>query len=537
MKTLPVRFSGLMGAPFWVMAILLVAIPAMAQEKDQYQINPREEVLATARAMEGKPTIQRAGEAKFNLIKKNTPMYRGDFVATTKKTKLWWQGEFSAYTPTGDWKPLPEMTHGSLAADSVFGFLEFQRRGPSYRFIGQVPKGSVRFIKKMPLTDPPSSFILATPTGWIEVLNTDRAADFVVQSVNNALTTVTVIWGRVKVKNISPDFTETRILSSCQEVDVERDKEPGKVRWVSSDTLKKLIKRTTIPDTLPEDVPSCERVKTEVALQPGEIFIPPPGVLLFPVPIPIPGNGDDGEECPCPCPEGEQFVEQTGECFPCRRGAEYNPETCACECPCPEGQILLPGQGCVPDCPEGYSVNWDVSNYPPYRCPYCTQQPTPPPPPRSIDCDEDTQCPECYECYKGNCVTKRCGQGQYLNPDTCECDRISVTFGPPVVSTPPEDVDECGPNNECPKGQRCRNGKCVDRRPRKPPQQTSSEVPDVKFDDPFFKEPKREKPKSPFSIQGGFSIGIGAGPGGGGPRRPPGPTRDTPQSTPGRLNR
>ena len=346
----------------------------------------QKEVVARVGAVQGDTKVQRGGEAKFKKIGVKSPLYLMDFLATGKNSKLWWQGTFNAYSPSDKWKPGPDVTHGSLGADSVFGFKQFERAGASYRFVGYVQKGSVRFIKTLPNTNPPSTFTLGTHTAWIEVLPSDRAADFIVESKNESLTTVTVLWGKVRVRNVSPEIKESRILTSCQEVDVERDQEPGEIKWVSTDTMKELVKRTTIPKTLPEDVPSCERLKTEVILDLAEVYLPPPGVALFPVivPVPVPVPGDKTECCPpgktydrrtgqcaCPCPEGERppiTVNGTngssvngpigpigpGPCGSCRRGATFNPETCACECPCPEG-FLLPGQGCVGQCPEGYS--------------------------------------------------------------------------------------------------------------------------------------------------------------------------------------
>ena len=79
----------------------------------------------------------------------------------------------------------------------------------------------MRFIKSLPNTNPPSTFTIGTHTAWIEVLPSDRAADFIVESKNEALTTVTVLWGKVRVRNTSPEIKESRILTSCQEVDVE----------------------------------------------------------------------------------------------------------------------------------------------------------------------------------------------------------------------------------------------------------------------------------------------------------------------------
>ena len=199
----------------------------------------QKEIVARVGAVQGDTKVQRAGEAKFKKIGAKSPLYIMDFVATGKNSKLWWQGTFNAFTPSDKWKPGPDVTHGSLGADSVFGFKQFTRAGASYRFVGYVQKGTVRFIKTLPNTNPPSTFTIGTHTAWIEVLPSDRAADFIVESKNESLTTVTVLWGKVRVRNVSPEIKESRILTSCQEVDVERDQEPGEIKWVSTDTMKR----------------------------------------------------------------------------------------------------------------------------------------------------------------------------------------------------------------------------------------------------------------------------------------------------------
>jgi hypothetical protein len=441
----------------------------------------QKEIVARVGAVQGDTKVQRAGEAKFKKIAVKAPLYVMDFLATGKNSKLWWQGTFNAFTPSDKWKPGPDVTHGSLGADSVFGFKQFTRAGASYRFVGYVQKGTVRFIKTLPNTNPPSTFTIGTHTAWIEVLPSDRAADFIVESKNESLTTVTLLWGKVRVRNVSPEIKESRILTSCQEVDVERDQEPGEIKWVSTDTMKELVKRTTIPKTLPEDVPACERLKTEVILDLTEVYLPPAGVALFPVvPVPVPVPGDKPECCPpgkiydprtgkcvCQCPEGERppvIVLGTngstgngligpigpGPCGSCRRGATFNPQTCTCECPCPQG-FLLPGQGCVPQCPAGYSEAYDSSNSPPYRCPYClpTGVVVDPVPPPLRQCRNREQCDGCEGCIDGTCLPRVCRTGFYLDRVSCTC--------LPVINN----IDRpCAADAECSLCQKCVNGQC-----------------------------------------------------------------------------
>jgi len=568
----------------------------------------QKEVIARVGAIQGDTKVQRAGEAKFKKIGAKSPLYIMDFVATGKNSKLWWQGAFNAYTPSDKWKPGPDVTHGSLGADSVFGFKQFTRAGASYRFIGYVQKGTVRFIKTLPNTNPPSTFTIGAHTAWIEVLPSDRAVDFIVESKNESLTTVTVLWGKVRVRNVSPETKEFRILTSCQEVDVERDQEPGDIKWVSSDTMKELVKRTTIPKTLPEDVPSCERLKSEVILDLTEVYLPPPGVALYPVIVPVPVPGDKEECCPpgkiydprtgkcgCPCPEGERPPSPpvtvnttngsisdgsandglnpigTGPCGSCRRGATFNQETCSCECPCPQG-FLLPGQGCVAQCPEGYSVGYDSSNSPPYRCSYCVQYPpgtvVDPIPPPLRQCRGNEQCDRCDACVDGACVPRVCKDGLYLDRVSCQCREITNNLllkcaqdggCPPCqrcvngacqqvvtcpdqqrlnLSTcqcegvnggllPPGPGGECQKNSDCPDGQVCRQGKCekkpppvssggIERTPVAPhpgrpetPEIIQSYGPGTSTEDESIRELRRDIGGG--GIQTGPQIGIGSG--------------------------
>ncbi len=438
----------------------------------------QKQVIARVGAVQGDTKVQRAGEAQFKKIAVKAPLYVMDFLATGKNSKLWWHGTFNAFSPSEKWKPGPDVTEGSLGADSVFGFKQFERAGASYRFVGYVQKGTVRFIKTLPNTNPPSKFTIGTHTAWIEVLYSDRAADFIVESKNESLTTVTVLWGKVRVRNISPETKESRVLTSCQEVDVERDQEPGDIKWVSTDTMKELVKRTTIPRTLPDDVPSCERLKTEVLLDVTDVFLPPPGVALFPVvpvPVPVPPGKKDccppGQmydprtgKCRCPCPEGElppvtvldnngSFLDLAARpCGSCRNGATFNPETCSCECPCPQG-FLLPGRGCVPQCPEGYSETYDASSSPPYRCRYCVQTEvgTEPLPPPLRQCQNEEQCDPCGEvCIDGTCLPIVCKTGFYLDRARCKC--LPITDGRSTG---------CSEDAECPPCQRCANGLCL----------------------------------------------------------------------------
>jgi Cys-rich repeat protein len=430
--------------------------------------------IAVVGATQDDAKVQRAGEARFKKISAKEPLYPMDFLSTGRNSKIWWKGPAAGAA----WSPYPLVMHGSLGEDTVFGFAGFQSTGPTVNFVGQINTGIVRFIKTLPLTEPPSTFVTVTPTARIEVIPTDRAADYMVETAKGSRTTVTVLWGKVKVRNRAKKFKEELTLTSCQEVDVEKDKDPGPIRWVSTDTMKNLITRTTIPRTLPTDIPLCERLKTEVIQRPGQVFVPPSGVVIVPVPIPVPPGKT--EECPCPpgssmnpdthqcsccppgklyqaetcscecpCPPNHQYDPRSQRCTACREGATYDRKTCRCECPCPQGQVLLPGSGCVRECPEGYTPTSDTSAGLPHQCPVCVQEPVvksqiPPP------CGGDRPCGRCETCVQGKCMPKSCPEGLVLNRLNCECQ--------PWISRKPTD---CQGDGDCPSCQKCRDGKCT----------------------------------------------------------------------------
>ncbi len=438
--------------------------------------SPYTNEIARVGGIQGGAKIQRAGEAQFKKLDANAPLYLSDFLSTERNSKIWWKGSWTSSSATRAWTPYPEATHGSLGENTVFGFSGFQTLSQTTHFIGQLDKGIARFISKLPPTEPPSTFAVATPTAWIEVLLTDRAADFVVQTIEKSRSTVTVIWGQVSVRNISAEFKERRVLTSCQEVDIEKDKEPGEIKWVSTDTMKNLLNRTTIPNTLPTDVPSCERLKTEVIQKPGAVYIPPPGAMIVPIPVPLPPTTgcpcppgaylnpttnqceccprgklyrSSSCDCGCPCPPGQELDPSYGRCVPCRSGATYDSKGCGCSCPCPDGQILLPGTGCVPTCPEGFTATYDTSEGLPRRCSVCVRQ-TSPGNPQISTCDGDSDCYRCETCIQGACVPKTCPRGQVLDFSDCAC--VPLTGRPPI---------DCQKDTDCAACRKCRDGKCL----------------------------------------------------------------------------
>jgi hypothetical protein len=309
-------------------------------------------------------------------VQEGMQVYIDDTLFTEPSSKAWWnhsasqdQRQFAPLTPSNI----------SMGEKSRFEFLRFDKQNDAEFFVGEMPRGLIRFIKELPRTTPQSSFTVTTPTALIEVMLSDRAADFVIEVNNDRRTTIYGIWGAVKVRHISTNFQQERIVRSCQKVDVDIDKEPSPVQGVSSSFLKQLITRTTIPYTLPEDVPNCD--------SPPPVRIEEPVVEEF-----IP----DG----CPCPPYQELVGNT--CVSCPSSRSYDPASCSCS----------------------------------YRC-------------RS-----DHHCRRCEWCDNGICRPKRCPPGEWLNHESCRCERECHKQCPPGFWLNPKTCScERKCDKHCPPGQ------------------------------------------------------------------------------------
>ena len=387
--------------------------------------------IGAVKRIQGTAAVKRAGAASSTPIREREPVYLEDILETQGDSKAWWR--WSA--PGADARPAGssrDISDASLGMDSSLQFLFSERDPASTSFSASVDIGIVRFIKKLDKTSPPSSFNIVSPTASIEVIPTRGAADFTVEILEGPAlgTVVTVIWGEVRVRNVSDKLSQERTLRSCQTVTVEKDKEPSPVRGVSEATLRELIRRTTIPNTLPEDVPACGPVppSEEPLVAPPT----PPGVILPPPPA-------------CPCPGGQYFDPRTNICRPCPPGTFYNPATCWCTrvrprpCPCPAGQYRDPATNTCRPCPAGTFYN-------PATC-WCDRVPQPPPP--------ACPCPAGQFLDPAINACAPCPAGTFYNPATCLCDPEQPPPPPPPACPCPAEqyldpvTNACTP---CPAG-------------------------------------------------------------------------------------
>src|SRR4030042_716957 len=196
------------------------------------------QVLGQVTRIQGAAVVQRAGDTEFQALVEGTPIFLQDLIGTDPgpDTKLCWKGTREV------------QADALMGTSSVLQFTGFQRERGSSQFAGLVAQGIVRFIKRLPRTNPPSSFAIFTPTALIAVIPTEEAADFFVEDLDANRTQITVSFGALMVKNVNEEIPQQQIVRSCQSVVVERDREPSGVMMVTADTLRELVRRTTIPD-------------------------------------------------------------------------------------------------------------------------------------------------------------------------------------------------------------------------------------------------------------------------------------------------
>jgi hypothetical protein len=156
-----------------------------ARDSDPTPVSQQEQIGAIKRIM-GNVSIRRVGESP-QAVKENDAVFLQDILRTDRAGKAWWRSGRKGSPQQGD---------ASLGNSSLLEFVRFDQEGSSSDFSGEVDQGIVRFIRDLPKSTPRSHFIISTPTAIIEVLPTDRPADFVVEvSKDQKLTTVYGIWG------------------------------------------------------------------------------------------------------------------------------------------------------------------------------------------------------------------------------------------------------------------------------------------------------------------------------------------------------
>lgn len=374
-----------------------------------------DQIIGEVRAVEGTAKFKPSGELEFTEAEKGDQVSVDNAYLTEEESKLL--------------LGFDDNSHHSLGRDSSVYINDFGEEGRTTYYHGHVAKGYVRFLKRLRDTEPPSAYVVTTPTAVISVKPHKDKADFIVQVHNDYQTDVTVLFGKLTVENILDDVKEERTLRSCQRVFIDAGKAPSKAYWVSEKTMERLLERTTIKGTLSEETPQCKKAE---------------------------------KECPCPWGYGQ---DTDGTCKPCAffAGALYDPEKCECVCPCPKGTFPNPIDGrCLPACPTQAPVLRsslsppDPNVLPHEGCGYCSC------------CDNGLGCylsfwgdPSCSSPACGHCgppiaiwppiITPADPFGLYPCAKCCDCDlHLAIVGGPCGLNAAAfPTAGSCGPTAKC----------------------------------------------------------------------------------------
>lgn len=202
------------------------------------------ETIGHVGAIQGTATMRHGGESEFRKINENHELKLADTFITAADSRLYLK--------------FTESSHLSLAGDSEIYIFDSSTERTASHFGADLSSGAARFIKKLENTIPASSYTITTATALISLDPSDRPSDFVVTVHNSGRTSVTVLRGKVRVKNVIGNLSLERTAESCEMVDVGQGKEPSRVIRVSTAHLKELVEMTTVPNTLIEDVGDCD---------------------------------------------------------------------------------------------------------------------------------------------------------------------------------------------------------------------------------------------------------------------------------------
>jgi hypothetical protein len=364
-----------------ILASAILLLVGAVQNTDAVEVGRVESI-------EGVNLVRSSDAKEFKRLERSDQVSLNDTIKTEKSSKVWIK--------------LKDLSDHSLGEFSELYVYDFDVQDKSTFYAADISGGIVRFRKRLGKTDPPSSYTISTPTAMIQVLPEERPADFVVNVYSRKKTSVTVIWGKVSVKNLKDDLPGERIVESCRKVDIEEDQAPTRPVGVSSKTLSQLISRTTIKGTLPEEVPQCsEGYVQRSRCRDCEVL--------------------DGERCVgCEelglrCEHGRCIPQECGDCrilwgnrcVPCRElglvclGGECVSRTCP-------GCSVWDGRRCVPcrslglECISGRCDRG--------ACPPCTSW-------------DGLRCVPCAEmglmCIGGRCIFRPCGPCETRRGDRC----------------------------------------------------------------------------------------------------------------------
>ena len=122
----------------------------------------------------------------------------------------------------------------------------------------------------------PTPYSVTTAVASIQPESYDQPVDFIVESYDPNSTVITVVAGRVKVRNLTVSPAQEQIVSSCQNVYIEEGKGKPEPLSVSPEDLKRLADASTISGTIAANFDACGAAVSTLPPPPAEAPMAPP---------------------------------------------------------------------------------------------------------------------------------------------------------------------------------------------------------------------------------------------------------------------
>ncbi len=211
-------------------------------------------------AIEGQAEVSGDVGQEIKNLQAGSAVNPGDAVSTEEKTRLLLRWD------TG--------LMGSLGEFSSILLLPGDVGGPATDI--QMAEGILRMVVDRPGVSRPAPYSVTTAVASIQPESYDQPVDFIVESYDPGSTVVTVVTGRVRVKNLTVTGSREQIVSSCQNVYIERGKDKPDTLSVSSEDLQRLAGASTINGTIVANFDTCGAAASTLPPPPTEAPMAPP---------------------------------------------------------------------------------------------------------------------------------------------------------------------------------------------------------------------------------------------------------------------
>ncbi len=215
---------------------------------------------AVVGAIEGQAEVSGDTGQELKKLDAGNPVNPGDAVTTEEKTRLLLRWDSGLM--------------GALGEFSSILLLPEQAGGPATDI--QIADGILRLVLDRPGVTPPVPYSVTTAVASIQPESYDQPVDFIVESYDSTATVVTVVAGRVKVRNLTVTSSQEQTVSSCQNIYIEAGKDKPDILSVSPEDLRRLADASTITGSIAANFDACSAAASTLPPPPTEAPMAPP---------------------------------------------------------------------------------------------------------------------------------------------------------------------------------------------------------------------------------------------------------------------